>query len=145
MFVTMFNKTIRWIGKWKGEEGLSLVEIVMILVILGITMVPLSQLSIGNAKRGGQYALMTKAIFLAQERMEQIIADYAAGNAGRGYDWVVANWAGASDVPTSGFSRHVMISSQNILNSVTYVEVHVVVRNSEIEDIDLCTWIVDDT
>lgn len=133
----------RRLERIRDEEGLSLIEVVIILVILGIAVIPLSRLSINNLKIGGQYSHMTRAIFYAQERMEQIIADYAAVDGGRGYDWVRTNWTGDSDTPESGFTRSVTISGESVLNGVTYVVVQVVVSTSDIDDLVLSTWIVD--
>ena len=141
----MRDRILQHLRSFRREEGLSLIEVVIILVILGITIIPLSRLSIGNLRIGGQYSMMTRAVYYAQERMEQIIADYAAVDGGRGYDWVRANWAGDSDNPESGFSRSVSISSENTLNGVTYVTVQVVISNTEIENVVLSTWIVDNS
>ena len=127
----------------RDEKGLSLVEVIIILVIIGIAAVPLSRLSMRNMVFGGRYALMTKAISYAQERLEQVVADYAARDAGRGYDWVRSNWAGNSDTPATGFSRSVSVSGEQTLNGVTYVVVTVTVGTADIDNVVLTTWLVD--
>ena len=125
------------------ERGVSLVEVVVMLVILGIVLVPLSRLTVKNLTFGGEYVTMTKAIYYAQECMEEVIADYAAEEDGRGYDWVVANWSGSTDVPVSGLSRSVAISAADTLNGVTYVVVQVTVSGADIPNVTLTTWLVE--
>ena len=133
-----------WIERFRDERGMSLIEIVIILVILGIAVIPLSRLSVQNLRSGGQTATMSKAIAYAQERMEQIVADYAAKDGGRGYDWVRSYWAGFSDAPATGFSRSVSISGEQTLQGVDYVSVQVSVTGPEINDVVLTTWLVED-
>ncbi len=124
------------------EKGFALIEIVMVIVILGIAVIPLTRLAMKNNTESGKYALMTTAMNHAEEAMEQMIADYAAVNAGRGYDWVITNWSGASTPdPPAGFSGTVSISAEATLNDVTYVVVTVTVSNSEISDVVLTTWL----
>jgi len=125
------------------ENGVSLVEIVLIMVILSIAVVPLSRLSLTNLKSSGRYATMNKAIYYAQEAIEQVVADYAAEDDGRGYEWVRTNWSGSTDVPATGFSRSVGVSAENTLNGVEYVVVQVNVGGTDIEDVVLTTWLVD--
>jgi prepilin-type N-terminal cleavage/methylation domain-containing protein len=125
----------------KSESGFSLVEVVMALVILGIAVVPISRLAIQNLNSGARYTAMTKALFLSQSSMEQIIADYAAVGAGRGYDWVRSNWPGTS-TPITGFTRTVTVSSEQTLNGVTYVEVHVRISAAAVPTVDIATLLV---
>ena len=122
-----------------------MIEIVNILLVLGIAMVPLSRLAVGNLNSIGQANAMTRAVLFAQERMEQIIADYAAKDDGRGYDWVIANWSGDADTPQTGFSRSVLISGEYTWNGVTYVVVQVSVGGTDISDVVLTTWLVDNS
>ncbi|MCK5145889.1 hypothetical protein KAR48_03985 [bacterium] len=124
------------------ENGASLVEVVLLLVILAIALVPLTQLSVSNLKFGAQYSLMTRAISFAQSRMEEVIADYKATGAGRGYAWTVANWAGSSDSPATGFTRSVSISGEMTLNGVNYVTVQVSVANTNISTVKIETILV---
>ena len=117
-------------------------EVVLLLVVLAIALVPLTRLAVNNMKFGAQYSLMTRATTFAQERLEEIVADYRAIDAGRGYDYVLANWAGVSDTPANGFTRSVSISGEATLNGVTYVTVTVAVANSNIKTLSLPTIIV---
>ena len=139
----MLKDRIKITNSVRNERGFSLVEVIIILVIIGIAAIPLSRLSVRNMVFSGRYATMTKAISYAQERLEQVIADYAASSAGRGYDWVRSNWAGSSDTPLTGFTRSVSISSQQTLNGVTYVVVTVSVSAPDINNVVLTTWLVD--
>lgn len=125
------------------ERGVSLVEVIIVMVVLGITIVPLGRLAVLNLKSGGQYATMTRAIYHAEELMEQVIADYAAEEAGRGYDWVVAHWAGqTSPNPPAGLTGSVSISAEDSLNGVKYVVVQATVSGTDIPDVALTTWLV---
>ena len=137
-------KTIRsHINAASCESGVSLVEIVIIMVILGIALVPLTRVSITNLTNGGRFAMETQALVYAQGVMENIIADYMALNEGRGYSWVVANWSGASTPnPPTGLTGTVAISAEDSLDEVPYVVVQTTVAASDIPDVVLSTWLV---
>ncbi len=128
---------------WQKEQGFSLIEVVIIILIIGIAMVPLSRVTVANLKRGGDQSLITQSMFYAEERMEEIIADCAADDAGRGYAWTVSNWDGNSDSPATGFTRTVDISAESTADSVDYVELTVTVSYSGIENVTLGTWLVE--
>ena len=138
---------MEWIRRVKRavrpERGVSLIEIVLIIVIIGIAAVPLSRLSIVNQTTSGKYGSTTKAIFYAEEVMEQLISDYAAVDAGRGYDWVNINWPGSTPIPPSGLSGNVTISAEDTLNGVPFVIVQLTVSGTDITDVTLETWLVD--
>ena len=130
---------------WKrfvDERGMSLIEVIIILVVMGVSVVPLGNLFTRNMVYGGRYATMTRAIHYCQEWMEQIISDYAAETAGRGYDWVRSNWDATSDTPASGFSRSVSISSELESNDVGHVVVQVTVTGQDIDPVVLTTWLI---
>ena len=125
------------------EKGISMMEIVLIIIVIGIAIIPLSQLSIVNQKAGGRFGTTTKALFYAEEVMEQIIADYMAIEGGKGYQWVITNWPGSTPSPPSGLLGNVSISVQDTLNSVPYVTVQVTVGGTDIPDVVLETWMVE--
>ena len=131
--------------KMEVERGFSLVEIVLVIVVLGMTVFPLARLAVVNTNSGGRYVMMTRAIFYAEEIMEQIIADYAAEDAGRGYDWVRTNWPGTTSNPPAGLTGSVAISSETTLNGVDYVVVQVTVSGTDIPDVVLTSWLVDNS
>jgi type II secretory pathway pseudopilin PulG len=120
---------------------MSLVEMVIVLVILGITVVPLGRLATRNLSSGGDYSIMTRALYHAQERMEEIVADYSSPS--RGYTWVITNWSGVSDTPDAGLTRTVSISGVASLNGVSYVELQVRVTGSRTSPVILTIWLVD--
>lgn len=126
----------------KDEKGVSLVEVIVIIVIVSIAVTPLSRLAVTNLKSGGHFSIMTRAISYAQNTMEEVVADYAAEDGGRGYAWVQANWDGVSSSPESGFTSTVNISNEDTLNQVAYVEVDVYVSAPEINTVSLSTWLI---
>ncbi len=138
----------RWLLKKRSgraisdERGMSLIEVIIILVVMGIAVVPLGNLFTRNMVFGGRYATMTRAIHYCQEWMEQIISDYAADGAGRGYDWVRSNWDSMSDTPDAGYSRSVTISSELEAADVGYVVVQVTVIGQDIQNVVLTTWLI---
>ena len=136
----LIRKLHRRLGR---EEGFSMMEVVLLLVILAIALVPLTRLATSNLKFGAQYSMMTRAMGYAQEAMEEIIADYRAESAGRGYDWVRSNWDGATASPATGYTRSVDISSEMTLNGVTYVNVTVSVSHADISNVTLETILVE--
>jgi len=69
-------------------RGYSLIELVMTLVVVGIAVPPM--ITIGNQclQTMHQGAYVTTMTTLAQEKLEQLIADEAS--AGRGYAYIVS-------------------------------------------------------
>ncbi len=129
-------------AKLKEEAGATLIEVVLIIVILGIAVAPLSRLAIINVNSGADYAMMTRSLSFAQETIEEVIADYAASGSGRGYEWVLTNWGSHTDYPTTGYTRSVRISGESTMNGVTYSTVRVTVSNGQTQDVVLETIIV---
>lgn len=127
-----------------NEKGATLIEIVILLLILAISVIPLSRLVMKNLNSGGRFSTMSRAILHAEESMEQIIADYAANTAGMGYDWVISNWTGRSTPnPPAGLTGNVTISAEDTLKGVPYVVVKTTVRGTDIPDVILATWLID--
>jgi Tfp pilus assembly protein PilV len=128
--------------RWTDEKGFSLVEVIVIILILSITVLPLSHLAISNIDSGRTYTLMTRGTFYAQEIMESIMADYIAGaDAGRGYNYVIATWPGTVSNPPTGYTGTVSISAPTTVNGVTYVTVTVTVSANGMPNIVLSTWL----
>lgn len=128
---------------FKKQDGFSLMEVVIIILIIGVAMIPLSRATISNLQMGGKQSLTTQSMFYAKERMEEIVADCAADDAGRGYSWTISNWDGDSDTPAAGFTRSVDISSESTIDSVDYVVATVTVSYSGIEDVTIGSWLVE--
>lgn len=129
-----------------GQDGISLIEIILVIVLLGITLMPISRLSIQNLTQGTKYFVQTDAIADMQSLMEQIYADYLATLTGhsmtRGYDWVRANWNNSTGTTVSGkFSYSVSISNEQVQNWVTYVAVTVTITGDDIDPITNTTWL----
>jgi len=140
----MFHRLLRIESKTRNERGMTLIDVIVMMVILAIAVVPLSRLSMTNLKSSANSTMLTRAMFYAQEVMEQIVADYEADDAGRGYDWVRTNWPGSTSYPPAGLSGSVSISSPGTRNGVEYVVVQVTVSSSEIPNVNLSTWLVSD-
>ena len=132
-----------WLGR---EQGMSLVEIIIIMVILGISLLPISRLSISNAYFGGRYVTMMRSVYYAQEVMEHIIADYNSddGTIG-GYSNVRTNWPGTVSGSPIGLTGSVTISGEQTRSGIKYVTVLVRVSGTDIPDIDLTTLLVDNS
>ena len=131
------------IKELKKQSGFSLMEVVIIILIIGVAMIPLSRATISNLQMGGKQSLATQSMFYAKERMEEIVADCAADDAGRGYSWTISNWDGDSDTPATGFTRTVDISAESTIDSVDYVIATVTVAYSGIENVSLRTWLIE--
>ena len=69
---------------------MSLVEVILLIVIIGIVAYPLSQLSVVNLRSEAKYTAIERAAFDARCIMEQVLSDY--GTTARGYNWVRTNW-----------------------------------------------------
>lgn len=129
-----------------GQKGISLVEVILVIVLIGITIIPISRLSMQNLTQGTKYFVQTDAIADMQSMMEQIYADYLATLTGhsmtRGYDWVRANWNGSTGTTVSGkFNYAVSISNEQVQNGVTYVAVTVTITGEGIDPITNTTWL----
>lgn len=130
---------------FSDEKGMSLIEVIIIIVIMGIAILPLSRLSIGNVDSGSKYLTATKATSYAEEIMENIIADYKSLDPTiGGYSNVINKWQGTvtNPAPPTGLSGSVSISPEASLNGVNYVVVTVSVRASGIQNVNLTTWLV---
>ena len=122
-----------------GEKGFSLVEVIVIILMLGIAVIPLSRMAISNLDAGRTYNLIMVGTFYAQEIIERIIADYMAN--GLGYNWVRANWPGTVSGSPTGYTGTVSISGETTISGVTYVTVTVTVTASGMPNIVLYTYL----
>jgi type II secretory pathway pseudopilin PulG len=92
------------------QKGFALIEVVLLLVIMAIAVFPLSKLLSTNLKSSAKTYQITRASFYAQEKLEEVIADYKNMDT-RGYDWICAPERYSSDTPESGIYRYVSIDS----------------------------------
>ncbi len=129
-----FFKKMKWIT---NEKGMSLIDVIAMLIVLGIAVPAIMRLSANNTRDGAKYFLMTRAIYCAEAAMEQIVADYRSPS--RGYGWVITHWSGAAPSLEAGFTGLVTISSESSFNGVPYVTVTLTVSNASITDVVLQT------
>ena len=122
---------------------MSLIEVILMLVILGVVVVPLTKLSITNLKSTANYAVLTKAMYDARTVMETFNAYYAAN----GYATTVTDYGTGggrrSGTTFNGFIYSVNLDAEQTLNGVTYREATVSISGYGLQKgITLKTWIV---
>jgi type II secretory pathway pseudopilin PulG len=61
------------------ERGLTIIEIIVVLGIIGITLIPLSGVVVGGLGHVNHAALLVQAAYLAQHLMEEAVAEGAQG------------------------------------------------------------------
>jgi prepilin-type N-terminal cleavage/methylation domain-containing protein len=124
-----------------NNQGFTLIELVMVIVIACVGMFPLISMFANATANSVQPELATKAVFLAQERIETVLADYRY--TGRGYDYIVAaNYPAEASIPGfPGFSAGVSVSVEMLYDGVTCKEVSVSVSNPAIPSVSLTTWV----
>ena len=132
-------------GRWvQDERGFSLIEAVMVIIVLAIS-VPVLVVLLGS---GALYSIeaeqRTQATLLAQEKMDEIIADKNGEFMGRGYAYVdsVIAAGGYNEVPLPGYTCTVTAIDTSY-GGVTYKEVTVRVSTTRISDVVLRTWLTE--
>ena len=97
----------------QNQRGFTLIEIIITIVLLAILTSGLMAMFTTYSKSNGNPSVITQSTELAQEKMEEIIAD--KNNSARGFSYV-ANANYPPENPVSGFSnfsRSVNISYVN--------------------------------
>jgi Tfp pilus assembly protein PilE len=125
------------IGGKSRERGMSLIEIIIIIVMIGVVALPLTQLAKVNLRGLASYITTTMAQYDTQSIIEQIHGDYLAN----GYTATVTTWSGRSGSTNTGFTYSVTMSGEAVLNGVTYRTVTVTVNGKRITNMTLNTWI----
>ncbi|MDM7925004.1 MAG: type II secretion system protein [bacterium] len=122
-----------------SERGMSLVEIIVVIVMLGIVAYPLTGLAKANLKGLAQYSQMQKAQFDLQSQMEQVLADFSS----LGYDGLKTGWQEKTGKTGSGlFNYHVTFTADVVRNSITCSDVTVTLSGGTLrEPISLTTMI----
>jgi len=141
----MLIKKIKALFKIDNESGMAIIEVIIIMIILGIAVFPLSRLSVTNFKSASAGQDITRALLYAQEIMENIMADYNSPDPTiGGYENVRTRWPGTPPgTPPQGLSGTVYISGELQLNGVTYVVVKVSVSLQSLDNkVELTSWIV---
>ena len=122
------------------QSGFTLIEVVLILVIVGVAILPLSLLFANASIRSGEARDATTAAQLAQAKMEEIAADKSSP--ARGFDYLAtANYPPENPVVAfPRFRRSVLVSADSTFDGVRFRAVNVTVSTSSIPPVTLTTW-----
>jgi Tfp pilus assembly protein PilV len=124
------------------SRGMTLIEVIIIVVVLGIAVPALMSLMSSTLFHSGKSAILSQSTMFAQERIEEIIADKKSDS--RGYGYVVTPGRYLSDSPASGFTRTVAVQTTGMTyNGVPYAHVEVTVSHDDIPNITLSTWLTE--
>ncbi len=105
-----------------SERGMSLVEIIVVIVMLGIVVYPLMGLAKANLKGLAEYSQIQKAQFDLQSQMEQVLADFSS----LGFDGLKTGWQEKTGKTSSGrFNYHVTFKPDVVIHGITCSEVTV--------------------
>jgi len=121
-------------------SGFTLIEVVLIIVIAGVAVLPLSMLFANTSIRSGDARNATVAAQLAAAKMEEITAD--KNSPARGFAYLVAsNYTAESPVAAfPNYSRSVSIAADSTYDSVTFRAVSVTVTCANIPAVAVTTW-----
>ncbi len=72
----------------QNNKGFTLVEVILVIVVIGITIPPILSLFTQNLVDSNESEVYTKATLYAQERMDEILGDKRAVSAGYGWDYI---------------------------------------------------------
>jgi len=122
------------------HAGFTLVEIVLIIVIAGIAILPLSMLFANSSIHSSDARNATLAAQLAQAKMEELTAD--KNSPARGFSYLVTgNYPAESPVAAfAGYSRSVSFSVDSTYDGVTFRTVSVTVTCANIPPVTVTTW-----
>ncbi len=127
-------------GGGPANAGFTLVEIVLIIVIAGIAILPLSMLFANSSIHSSDARNATLAAQLAQAKMEELTAD--KNSPARGFSYLVTgNYPAESPVTAfAGYSRSVSFSTDSTYDGVTFRTVNVTVTCANIPAVTVTTW-----
>jgi Tfp pilus assembly protein PilV len=122
------------------QSGFTLIEVVLIIVVAGVAVLPLSMLFANASIHSGDAKNATVAAQLAQTKMEEIAAD--KNSPMRGFAYLVAgNYPAESPVTAfPNYSRSVTIAPDSTYDGVTFRTVSVTVTCPNIVPVTLSTW-----
>ena len=124
----------------RDAAGFTLTEVVLILVIVGVALLPLSLLFANASIRSTDARDATVAAQLAQAKLEEIAAD--ASSPARGYDYLARPNYPPED-PVIAFPRYrrsVTVSADSTFDGVRFRAVSVTVSAQTIPPVTLTTW-----
>lgn len=105
-----------------SEQGMSLMEVIIVIVLIGIVAVPLLRIAKSNMKSLVTYSQIEKAQFDLKSQMEQVLASYRA----LGYDAIKTGWEQKTGETVSGnFTYRVAFGPDQLINGITCSEVTV--------------------
>jgi len=104
----------------KNEKGLSLIEVVLIIVIMGISILPLTRLGVTNLTGTVEALRMSKAQFYGKMLMDEVIGDYLSlDRSVGGLTNVMSAWDDHTESGVvEGMNGSVKLSSQYSLGGV---------------------------
>lgn len=124
----------------RGSAGFTLPEVILIIVIAGVALFPLSMLFANTSIRSGDAHAATVAAQLAEAKMEEIAADKNAPS--RGFTYLVASNYPTEDPVAAfpGYVRSVSFAPDSVYDGVTFRTVSVTVTARNVPPVTLTTW-----
>lgn len=122
------------------DRGMSLIEVILFLVVLGVTLLPLTRLSVINSRSLARYAKITTAVYDAQRLAERVWADYNVAN---GYTNVRNKWNTSGVLTPNNNTYTVQVSPPLTWNNIEYVVVTISVTPSGIssDPVQISFWL----
>jgi Tfp pilus assembly protein PilV len=123
-----------------GAAGFTLIEAVLIIVIAGIAVLPLSMLFANTSIHSSDARNATVAAQLAEAKLEEITAD--KNSTSRGFSYLIAaNYPAENPVAAfSNYNRSVAIAADSTYDGVTFRTVSVTVACPNIPNVTVATW-----
>lgn len=114
----------------KSERGMSLMEVIIVIVLIGIVSVPLLQLAKANLRSVAVFSQIEKAQFDLKSQMEQVLASYRA----LGYDAIKTGWEQKTGQTVSGnFNYKVEFGADRVINGITCCDVTVTLTGATLQ------------
>jgi Tfp pilus assembly protein PilV len=124
----------------RGSAGFTLPEVILIIVIAGVALFPLSMLFANTSIRAGDAHAASIAAQLAEAKMEEITADRNAPSRGLAY-LAASNYPPEDPVAAfPGFVRSVSFAPDSVYDGVTFRTVSVTVTAPNVSPVTLTTW-----
>ncbi len=126
----------------RRAAGFTLVELVMTIALLTVGVPALISLGTNCLTSMHQGTYATTASMLAQEKLEQVLADRACST--RGFNYIVSgNYPAESSIPPfSGYTRSVTIAADSTYSGIVFRNVSVTVTAPDGNAVALSTWVL---